>query len=90
MPSFEERRGTQRYPLDHLAKIQFTIDTPPLYCIVTDTSDGGVRINFNVNGFDIPDELTLLLSGDGPAQEGKYRVIWRRDTEVGAKLVSGH
>jgi hypothetical protein len=84
----EERRATQRYPLDRLAKIQVGPDIPPLYCLVTDTSEGGVRINFDVNGFEIPDEFMLLLAGDGPARAGKYRVTWRIGQEVGAKLVS--
>jgi PilZ domain len=82
----EERRGAPRYPLDRLAKIQFGVDTPPLYCLITDTSDGGVRIN--VPGFEVPDEFVLLLSGDGPARNGTYKVIWRHGQEVGAKLVS--
>jgi hypothetical protein len=83
----QDRRETSRYPLERLAKIQLGADIPPLHCIITDTSKGGVRINFRVNGFDVPDEFVLLLSGDGPAKEGKYRVIWRNDHEVGAQIV---
>jgi hypothetical protein len=84
----QDRRETSRYPLERLAKLQLGANIPPLHCIVTDTSKGGVRINCHVNGFDIPDEFVLLLSGDGPAQAGKYRVIWRNGYEVGAQLVS--
>ena len=58
---------------------------PALYCVVTDISDGGVRVH--ANGFYVPDEFVLLVAGDGPFQNGTYRVIWRRDDEVGAKLV---
>ena len=57
----------------------------PLYCIVTDTSDGGVRVH--ANGFHVPDQFRLLITGDGPFQNGDYRVIWRLGQEVGAKLV---
>jgi hypothetical protein len=85
-PKSEERRQSPRYPLERLAKIQTADDMQPLYCIVTDISGGGVRINGY--GFDIPDEFVLLLSGDGPAKDGNYRVIWRFAHEIGAKLVS--
>jgi hypothetical protein len=82
----EERREAQRYPLERLAKIQVGIDTPPCYCLISDISDGGVR--FHRNGLEIPDEFVLLLSGDGPAQDGRYRVIWRQGDEIGAKHIS--
>ena len=58
----------------------------PAYCIITDISDGGVRIY--LNGLEVPDEFVLLLSGDGPAMDGRYRVVWREGDEVGAKYVS--
>jgi len=82
----EERRETPRHGVGRLAKIQLGIGTPPLYCLVADISDGGVRVY--ANGFDVPDEFGLLLAGDGPFKNGTYRVIWRHDHEVGAKLVS--
>ncbi len=85
--SLDERRQSARQGVSCLAKIQLDNGTPPLYCIVTDTSDGGVRVHSN--GFHVPDEFTLLLSGHGPVQNGTYRVIWRRDEEVGAKLIRG-
>jgi hypothetical protein len=85
LQKFEDRRQTPRHGIAHLAKIQLGISTTPLYCIITDISDGGVRVH--ANGFEVPDEFGLLLDGDGPFQNGTYRVIWRRDQEVGAKLV---
>ncbi len=81
----KERRGAPRYPLERLAKIQAG-QAKPRYCLITDLSDGGVRIN--AFGLYVPDEFVLLLSGDGPAQDGEYRVIWRLGQDVGAKLVS--
>jgi hypothetical protein len=84
-PKFEERR-LRRYPLERMAKIQFGYDTPPCYCLITDISDGGVRLH--ANGLQIPDEFVLLLSGDGPARDGRYRVVWRQGDEIGAKYVS--
>jgi PilZ domain len=81
----EERRQAQRFPLERLAKIQVGVDMPPRICLVVDISGGGVRINGY--GFDIPDEFVLQLSGDGPAKDGTYRVIWRFASEIGAKFV---
>ena len=59
---------------------------PRAYCLVTDISEGGVRLYLNV--LEGPDEFVLLLSGDGPAIDGRYRVVWREGDEVGAKYVS--
>ena len=86
LQKFEERRQAPRHSLARLAKIQLKTDGTPLYCVVTDISDGGVRVH--ANGFYVPDEFGLLLEGDGPFRNGTYRVVWRRDQEVGAKLVS--
>jgi len=84
-PKVQERRAEPRYPLERLAKIQLGNGNRPRYCLVSDISDGGVRIN--AFGVAILDEFELLLSGDGPAQDGKYQVIWRNDDVVGAKFV---
>jgi hypothetical protein len=85
--NFPERRAIPRCPVERLAKIKLGVGTPSLHCRVSDISEGGVRINATFNGFEVPNEFVLLLSGDGPAREGTYRVIWRRGPEVGAKLV---
>jgi hypothetical protein len=81
----EERRTSKRCHLYHIVKIQIGADTAPRECLILDISDEGVRIY--VVGFDVPDEFVLLLSGDDIVRE-KYKVIWRRDREVGAKFVS--
>ena len=83
----DEKRQAARQGVSCLAKIHLKNSTLPLYCIVTDTSEGGVRVHSN--GFHVTDEFTLLLCGHGPVQHGTYRVIWRRDEEVGAKLIRG-
>ncbi len=85
-PKVQERRREPRYPLDRLAKIQLGNGHRLRYCLVSDISGGGVRIN--TFGSAVPDEFELLLSGDGPARDGKYKVIWRVGREVGAKFVS--
>jgi hypothetical protein len=81
-----ERRNVPRYPLARMAKIQPGYDAPPTYCLIIDISDGGVRLY--LNGLEVPDEFVLLLSGDGPAKDGRYKVVWREGDEVGAKYVS--
>jgi hypothetical protein len=85
-PKIEEKRSSPRYPVERLAKIEPKDGTPPRYCLATDISGGGVRINpFGVN---VPDEFVLRFSGDGPAKDGTYRVIWRVGYDVGAQLIS--
>ena len=56
-PSVEERREINR-----VAKIQFGSGTLPRDCLITDISDGGVRLH--VEGFDVADDFILLLTGD--------------------------
>jgi PilZ domain len=82
----EERRKGPRHSLERMAKIELGYDAPPTYCIVTDISEEGVRLY--LNGLEVPDEFVLLLSGDGPAKDGRYKVVWRQGDEVGAKYVS--
>ena len=81
-PRAEERRRAPRYPCERLARIQ---GSPPLTCLVTDFSDGGVRIK--TLGFSVPDEFVLLLSSDGPKLDGTYKVAWRLGQTVGAKFI---
>jgi hypothetical protein len=68
----EERRTVQRYSLERMAKIQLGFDAPPTYCLVTDISEGGVRLY--LNGLEVPDEFVLLLSGDGPRRMADTRL----------------
>ncbi len=68
--------------------MQFGSGTLPRDCLITDISDGGVRLH--VEGFDVPDDFILLLTGDDiGAKERIYRVVWRLGYEIGAKFV-GH
>ncbi len=81
-----DRRRSRRRVFNRVAKIQVASGTLPRDCLITDISDGGVRLH--VEGFEVPDEFVLLLSGDGlTAKERAYRVVWRLGYEVGAKLV---
>jgi hypothetical protein len=82
----QERRRSQRRALSRTAKVQFSNGALPRDCLITDISDGGVRLH--VEGFEVPDEFVLLLSGDGVGgKERVYKVVWRLGYEVGAKFV---
>jgi hypothetical protein len=84
--SVDERRRSRRRLINRLAKIQLGTGALPRDCLITDISEGGVRLH--AEGFDIPDEFTLLLSGDDiGAKERCYRVVWRLGYEVGAKFI---
>ena len=85
-PHAAERRQSQRRNLNRTAKIQAGPNGLPRDCLVTDISDGGVRVL--VEGFYVPDDFVLLLSGDDIAdRERAYRVVWRLGNEIGAQLV---
>jgi len=81
-----ERRGSVRRHLYETVKIRTGAD-PLRDCLILEISDECARLY--VVAFDVPEEFALLLSGDdGIDRENKYKVVWRRDREVGAKLVS--
>jgi hypothetical protein len=82
----QDRRQSPRRVINRMAKILLANGTLPRDCMVTDISDGGVRIH--VEGFDVPDDFVLLLSGDGlGAKERVYKVVWRLGYEIGAEFV---
>jgi hypothetical protein len=72
-----------RRPLGHIAIIMAEPGGTPHYCLVIDSSDGGVRISTS-HDFEVPNQFVLRLSGE----EATYKVIWRKGRQVGAKLVS--
>jgi len=45
-------------------------------------------VRLYLNGLEVPDEFVLLLSGDGPAKDGRYKVVWREGNEVGTMYAS--
>jgi hypothetical protein len=85
LPTHDERRQTQRHRLGRLASRIPTDGGPPRFCLVTDFSEGGVRVN--ANGLKIPDEFVLQFSSEGCFKDGTYKVVWRNDPIVGAKFV---
>jgi len=81
-----ERRRSERRVINRMAKILSASGSLPRDCLVTDVSDGGVRLY--VEGFEVPDDFVLLLSGDGlDGKERCYRVVWRLGYELGARFV---
>jgi hypothetical protein len=87
---FGERRQAARYAPQRLAKIQPAGGGPSNYCVVTDISEGGIRLH--APGFAVTDEFVLALTGNGSTRNGTYSVVWRRGSDVGAKLLepAGH
>jgi hypothetical protein len=82
----ENRRRSQRRVLNRPAKIQFGAGGTQRDCIVTDISDGGVRLR--IEGFNVPDEFVLLIAEDGYSyKERAYQVVWRLGPELGAKFL---
>ena len=78
----EERRGSKRCHLYHTVKMRFGADRRQRECVILDISDEGVCVY--AVGFDVPDEFVLLLSD---VVRERYKVIWRRAREVGAKFI---
>ncbi len=72
--------------INRAAKIKAEELSSPRDCLITDISTGGVRLQ--VEGFDVPDDFILLLSGEGVPKECAYRVVWRLGNEVGARFVT--
>ena len=68
-----------------MTKIKTGPDAPLRDCLILDMSEQGVRLY--IGGLNIPAQFTLLL-GDDAVSECVYEVIWRRDREIGARLVS--
>jgi PilZ domain len=83
----DERRRSPRHRLGRLATIKLGVGIEPRYCLVTNVSAEGVRLQ--LNGIDVVDEFVLLFHGAGAAKDGTYKVVWRSGRDVGAKFVSG-
>jgi hypothetical protein len=84
---FEDRRRSPRQRLGRLATIKLGVGIEPRYCLVTNVSAEGVRLQ--LNGIDVVDEFVLLFHGAGEAQDGTYKVVWRSGRDVGAKFING-
>jgi hypothetical protein len=81
--TLKEQRRSLRRPVGHIAVIRANPSATPHYCIVIEESDGGVRISIP-HDFEAPDEFVLRRYSGG---EASYKVVWRKDRLIGAKLV---
>ncbi len=81
----EERRRSPRRRLGRLPTIKLGVGIAPRYCLVTNVSAEGVRLQ--LNGIDVVDEFVLLFNGNELARDGTYKVVWRQGQDVGAKFI---
>jgi hypothetical protein len=83
----DERRKSPRRRVGRLATIKLGVGIAPRYCLVTNMSEEGVRIQ--LNGIEVIDEFVLLFpTSDGNGRDGTYKVVWRQGRDIGAKYIS--
>jgi hypothetical protein len=79
------RRQSNGHGISRRAKIQLAGGSLPRDCLLTNMSDGGVRLH--VEGVDVPDRFVLLLSDDrGIARLRDCSVVWRLGYELSAEF----
>ena len=76
------RRKFERRACRSLAKIQIGTGTLPRDCLITDISDGGVKVV--AEHLVPPPEFTLIFSTGNPRQ---CRLVWQIGCEFGAEFV---
>jgi hypothetical protein len=79
-----DKRQSARHLLGRLATMTSMDGGAERLCLVTQSEDGLVRVN--ANGASIDDEFELYFSGGSSLSNGFYRVAWRNDLIVHAKL----
>jgi len=82
---FGDKRKSQRYSINRVAKFVTESGGLPRDCIVTNISEGGARL-FS-EAANIPDQFRLLIDGDTPIRE-ECRVVWRLGGELGVEFVT--
>lgn len=80
----QERRRSQRSAISRYAKIQVASGALPRDCLVTNISEGGVRLH--VEGFTVPDGFMLFMNDGSGARPRGCKVVWRLGYELGAKF----
>jgi hypothetical protein len=83
-PDVDDRRQSLRRSINREAKIQLERGSPPRDCLIADISTGGVKLL--IDGYDVPDDFVLVLSGGGVVKECNYQVVWRFGREIGARF----
>jgi hypothetical protein len=81
VPLAFDRRRTARRPVQHIGKILTEPTAPPEYCLVTETSKGGVRVRiYTASDFQAPSVFTLSFREHrGPIQSNlaQRALCWR-------------
>ena len=80
-----DKRRSKRKTISRHAKIQFSGGSLPRDCLITDISEGGVRLH--VEGVDVPDQFVLLLTDGSGTRPRDCSVVWRLGLELGAKFM---
>jgi hypothetical protein len=85
VPLAFDRRRNPRRQTQYIGKILAEPTAPPEYCLVTETSKGGVRVRIYTGpDFEAPSVFTLRFE----ETEAKYKVIWRKGGFIGAEIAS--
>ena len=79
---FLNRRKSKRIVCNRFAKIKFGAGGLPRDCMVTDISDGGIKVIADYP--EIPCEFTIILAAGRPRQ---CRLAWRIGCELGAEFM---
>ena len=79
---YANRRSSERRACRSFAKIQFATGGLPRDCMISDVSDGGVKIIAEYP--EIPAEFTVIFSEGRPRQ---CRLAWRIGCELGAQFL---
>ena len=79
---FVNRRKSARVVCNRVAKIQFGTGGLPRDVMITDISDGGVKVIADYP--EIPTEFTIILATGRPRQ---CRLAWRIGCEFGAEFM---
>jgi PilZ domain len=78
-----DRRRAQRHTVADPGRIHCRIGDPPRDCVISDISDGGVRlVAYDVG---VPEQFILTFVAVGRRRE--CRVVWRFASEIGAEFV---
>ena len=80
-----EKRKSERRLVSRYAKLQLVDGSLPRDCLITDLSEGGVRLH--IEGMDVPQYFRLLISSDDNRPEVRNcEVVWKLGYELGAKF----
>lgn len=79
-----DRRGAERQAINRRAQYIAALGALPRDCMVIDMSDGGARLYTEAG---LPDEFTLLVSGDAREVRRECRVVWRLGGECGVAFM---